>query len=156
MQTAEDAISFCSGIPKLMVPHFTTMESGRSTACSRSITITGNQQMLINWMCGLHSLLFPSRLLVVSGGVELTTLTKFVAPTQADGGKTHQLGKYSVFQNKLYNIFQMLFWGESSTPSMLDGLYAFKCKRFCNTRHTVTFEIPSDGGSISVYATSLS
>jgi hypothetical protein len=29
-----------------------------------------------------------------------------------------------------------------STPWTMDSLYAFKCKRFCNIRHTVTFGIP--------------
>jgi hypothetical protein len=39
-------------------------------------------------------------------------------------------------------VFQMLLYGECSTPWNMDSLYAFKCKRFRDTRKSATFEIP--------------
>jgi hypothetical protein len=38
--------------------------------------------------------------------------------------------------------FQMLLFGECSTPRTMDSLCVLKCQRFRNIRHTETFEIP--------------
>jgi hypothetical protein len=58
--------------------------------------------------------------------------------------------KHRVCQKELYNrIPNVTLWRllrrqtlHRSTPWRMDNLYPFKCKRFRNTRHKVTFGVP--------------
>jgi hypothetical protein len=64
-----------------------------------------------------------------------------------------QFTMFKVFQKELYNAIPNVTVTKSftlkgvqtihrSTPWPMDSLYAFKRKRFRNSRHTVTFKMP--------------